>query len=330
MALFDFLRPKKKVDRVTLTNESITRIRPDGIQESVRWDDLIEVGIVTTDEGPFLDDIFWVLLSSDGKTGCSVPQGIEGEKELLHRLQALPGFEQWRRYKSRHLYLQCPVCVLEKGSGINSVFPRSQTPFGNALAEAIPLPIPLGNPTRPKATKLRGQSRSQMEFGNEEREKAASCSRGMTPREPGQQVVRATRTAPAQGPAPATLHSNPINLINPIKNSPSSVFMFLLSPRSQTPFGNALAEAIPLPIPLGKPTRSRATKLRRQLRSQMEFGNEGKAPPPSVRRLPEPKSYLIILIPSKIPLPSFIRPHVPPVKIPPATRPRQRAPSASN
>jgi hypothetical protein len=59
----------------------------------VRWDDLVEVAIVTTDEGPIADDLFWVLLSSDHKTGCSIPQGIEGEKELLSRLQALPGFD---------------------------------------------------------------------------------------------------------------------------------------------------------------------------------------------------------------------------------------------
>ena len=53
----------------------------------------------------------------------------------------------------------------------DGIFPRSQTPFGNALAEATPLPISR-NPARVasrRAIELRRQWRSQMEFGNEEK-----------------------------------------------------------------------------------------------------------------------------------------------------------------
>ena len=93
MSLFSFLRRKRQPERVVLTDSSVTRFRPDGTQESVRWDDLVEVGIVTTDAGPWLEDVFWLLSASDGKTGCAVPQEAEGADKLLEALQKLPGFD---------------------------------------------------------------------------------------------------------------------------------------------------------------------------------------------------------------------------------------------
>ena len=82
-----------KPDRVSVTPELVVRFRPDGVQESVRWDDLAEVGIITTDEGPWFEDVFWLLIGSDGKSGCAVPQGAEGMDLLLEALQKLPGFD---------------------------------------------------------------------------------------------------------------------------------------------------------------------------------------------------------------------------------------------
>ena len=63
----------------------------DGKQETVLWSELQNVTIMTTDEGPFSDDVFWVLSGSE--TGCLVPSEAEGMKELLPRLQQLPGFD---------------------------------------------------------------------------------------------------------------------------------------------------------------------------------------------------------------------------------------------
>ena len=93
MSLLDFFRRKRQRERVVITDESVTRFRPDGVQESVRWDDLVEVGIITTDEGPWSDDVFWVLMASDRKSGCAVPQGAEGADKLLEALQKLSGFD---------------------------------------------------------------------------------------------------------------------------------------------------------------------------------------------------------------------------------------------
>jgi hypothetical protein len=57
--------------------------------ESVRWDSLVKVEIVTTDEGPLVEDVFIVLHGSDGK-GCVVPSSHDG---ILPWLQKLPGFD---------------------------------------------------------------------------------------------------------------------------------------------------------------------------------------------------------------------------------------------
>ena len=76
---------------VRLSDSEVVCERPDGKVERVGWADLQKVEVVTTADGPFAPDVFWVLHASAG--GCAVPQGATGENELLARLQALPGFD---------------------------------------------------------------------------------------------------------------------------------------------------------------------------------------------------------------------------------------------
>ncbi len=75
---------------VTISEVKVTCVRPDGFVESVGWDDLKEVVIATTDEGPFAADVMWLLIGEE--SGCIVPQGAKGEDELLRKLQTLAGF----------------------------------------------------------------------------------------------------------------------------------------------------------------------------------------------------------------------------------------------
>lgn len=76
---------------VVFDEEKVVRTMSDGETEMVRWDELISVTVITTDEGPWSEDVFWILKSQDG--GCAVPQGVTGAGELLKRLQELPGFK---------------------------------------------------------------------------------------------------------------------------------------------------------------------------------------------------------------------------------------------
>lgn len=86
-------RPPRPKDKVAFDDTRVVVHRADGGTESVDWKDLVEVGIVTTDEGPWLDDVLWRLVPADGKTGCVVPSEAEGMPALLERLQQLPGFD---------------------------------------------------------------------------------------------------------------------------------------------------------------------------------------------------------------------------------------------
>jgi hypothetical protein len=91
--LIDYFRRESQPERIIISDESVTRYRADGVQESVRWDELVEVGIVTTDEGPWFEDVFWILIGEEGKGGCAIGQGIPGADRLLDTLQKLPGFD---------------------------------------------------------------------------------------------------------------------------------------------------------------------------------------------------------------------------------------------
>ena len=80
----------KRNETVQFDETKVTRTMRDGIQETIQWSELKEIAVITTDEGPFVDDVFWVLSGTD--TGCLVPSEADGAKELLAHLQKLPGF----------------------------------------------------------------------------------------------------------------------------------------------------------------------------------------------------------------------------------------------
>lgn len=75
---------------VTFDGERVIRTLANGDIEAVRWEELQSVEVVTTGDGPWAEDVFWILKGSNG--GCAVPQGVQGARELLERLQGLPGF----------------------------------------------------------------------------------------------------------------------------------------------------------------------------------------------------------------------------------------------
>jgi hypothetical protein len=83
---------------VRLSDAEVICQRPDGRTERVAWDDLQRVEILNTPDGPFLPDVFWVLNGTD--SGCVIPWGATGERDLLERLQRLPRFDSEAVVKS--------------------------------------------------------------------------------------------------------------------------------------------------------------------------------------------------------------------------------------
>ncbi|MBL1074948.1 hypothetical protein JK358_11145 [Nocardia sp. 2] len=76
---------------VEITDTFVRRTLADGRVEEVAWNELAEVRIITTADGPFADDVFFVLIGATGK-GCVVPHSA-ADTAFLARLQALPGFD---------------------------------------------------------------------------------------------------------------------------------------------------------------------------------------------------------------------------------------------
>ena len=79
--------------RVLFDEQGVSRYHPDGKEESLDWKDLVEVQIVTTSDGPWHDDVHWLLVGAEGRGGCAVPSEAEGSQALLARLQQLPDFD---------------------------------------------------------------------------------------------------------------------------------------------------------------------------------------------------------------------------------------------
>jgi hypothetical protein len=75
---------------VSVDDEWIRRRGP-SLDEAVRWDDLERIAIVTTDEGPFTEDVFWLFIGRGG-TGCALPGAAVGD-EVFERLKRLPGID---------------------------------------------------------------------------------------------------------------------------------------------------------------------------------------------------------------------------------------------
>src|SRR5580698_7468349 len=98
MGLLDFFRKPKSVQKpaspavvVEFDEVGVTCTRPNGSTENVTWSELRAVIIKTTGNGPFVDDLYWMLVGR--KSGCLVPSEAQGCDRLLERLQRLPNFD---------------------------------------------------------------------------------------------------------------------------------------------------------------------------------------------------------------------------------------------
>jgi hypothetical protein len=80
------------VGEVSFDAVGVTYTPPSGAACLVAWSDLRAVEVVTTDAGPFAEDVFWVLHHGAGPP-LMVPQSAGGSDALLARLQELPGFD---------------------------------------------------------------------------------------------------------------------------------------------------------------------------------------------------------------------------------------------
>lgn len=88
--LEDYKEAARFIKGVQVNDEEIIIEYENGNEESYLFEDLKKATIITTDEGPFLDDVFWLMMF---KIIVMIPQGVQGEDKLLERMQKLPGFD---------------------------------------------------------------------------------------------------------------------------------------------------------------------------------------------------------------------------------------------
>lgn len=81
---------RRRSERTEIDDLGVRRTLGDGRVESITWAELVRVEVLTTDEGPYAQDFFFLLFAGDGQ-GCVVPN--DQSQGLLPRLQALPGFD---------------------------------------------------------------------------------------------------------------------------------------------------------------------------------------------------------------------------------------------
>jgi hypothetical protein len=68
--------------------------------ERLPWDSLARVLVITTDEGPFAEDMFWVLVPRAGK-GLVIANGAQGTSSLMGEMASrLVGFDHHAVVKS--------------------------------------------------------------------------------------------------------------------------------------------------------------------------------------------------------------------------------------
>jgi hypothetical protein len=77
---------------IRIDDHGVHRQLANGKVEEVAWDALEAVCVLTTTDGPFAEDVYFVLAGRDG-SGCVVPHGAPESGHLLEWLQRLPGFD---------------------------------------------------------------------------------------------------------------------------------------------------------------------------------------------------------------------------------------------
>jgi hypothetical protein len=77
-------------DSIRIDETGVTRDLDDGSVLVLKWAELVEVSLLTVDQGPFAEDLFFVL--GDARGNRTLLPGAKAAA-LLPRLQRLPGFD---------------------------------------------------------------------------------------------------------------------------------------------------------------------------------------------------------------------------------------------
>jgi hypothetical protein len=77
--------------QIEITEEYAKVSHPKRPEEEINWNEIEEINIMTTDQGPFVPDV-WLILMGNGKR-CSIPQGYSGWEDVYNKVSKFPGFD---------------------------------------------------------------------------------------------------------------------------------------------------------------------------------------------------------------------------------------------
>jgi hypothetical protein len=86
--------PPERSVRAVLTTTELRVTLADGTTETMPRNTIQEIGIRTTDTGPFVEDVYWAV--SDGPTTLHIPQASPDFGTLLEEFGKLSGFSHER------------------------------------------------------------------------------------------------------------------------------------------------------------------------------------------------------------------------------------------
>lgn len=99
---------RREYETVQVDDAGVLRV--DGsIREQIAWPDVTEIRIVTTDQGPYAEDVFFVLVGLDNR-GCVVPHDAADRTGLYEEL------------KKRFVGLNDDLVIRAMGSTSNGLF----------------------------------------------------------------------------------------------------------------------------------------------------------------------------------------------------------------
>jgi hypothetical protein len=89
IAVMIYIRPRlRKKETGTFQVDASGVLRVEGrIREQIPWSDVAEIRIITTDQGPYAEDVYFML--ADGKgAGCLIPHDAAVRTKLFEELQS--------------------------------------------------------------------------------------------------------------------------------------------------------------------------------------------------------------------------------------------------
>ena len=76
--------------QVTFTDDGLTVLHPLRDTQTIQWNDILEIKLINTDDGPFAPDVWLALIGEHG--ACLIPQVAPGYDDVYDRVSKYPNF----------------------------------------------------------------------------------------------------------------------------------------------------------------------------------------------------------------------------------------------